>query len=588
MKKLPSTLPAFFWHFAKPYLFILIVIQVLCLSWSLDQTLWPWVIELLVDALSNFTGDRTLMWSALTVPLWFGAILWIGTEIANRVAGILMAKIFPSLEASVRKEMFEYVQHHSYTYFSDHLAGSLSNKISDIVQAITNIAKSVMTTFLPVFLAAIISSLLFLKLSPLFASILLGWIIIHLSICYAFSKGCDNAANIHSEARSELSGRIVDSLSNNITVKLFSRHKDESKLLNETQKDEQHKHQHALWYFEKMKLVLGVVSFLIPGVALNWLMLYSWQQGQITTGEVVFIFNSSWNIMGMVWLAGHQLPDLFKEIGRSKQALTIIQDAHDITDLPTSKPLHVAKGEIIFDHVTFNHNSTQTLFQDKTIKIEAGQKIGLVGFSGSGKSTFANLILRFYEPEKGRILVDGNDIAEVTQESLRKNIAMIPQDASLFHRTLFENIQYGRMDATIDEVIDASKKAYCHEFIEKLPDGYDTFVGERGTKLSGGQRQRIALARAILKNAPILIFDEATSALDSVTEKYIQEAFKLLMQGRTTIVIAHRLSTLSDMDRILVFNSGRIIEDGTHYDLIDAGGHYATMWAMQAEGFLPE
>lgn len=587
-KKLPATLPAFFWHFVKGNLATIALIQLCCLGWSIDMTVWPCVIQLLVDRITTFTGDRSLMWQALATPLWFGGILWVTLEISYRIGGILLAKTLPRIEAAVRKEMFNYVQHHSYTYFSNHLAGSLANKISDIVQGITNILKSSMTTFIPAAVAACISISLFMRLNPLFGLILLVWVIVHISACFFFCKGCDERSEAHSEAKSHLAGKIVDSLTNSINVKLFVRHRDEALLLAEGQKSELHKHTQTLWYVEKMKIVLGIITLLFPGIGLNWFMLYSWQQGDITAGEVVFIFNSQWNIVTMLWITGQQLPDLFKEIGKCKQALTIIQDAHDIKDSPQTQELQITQGQITFEKVTFNHTSSHTLFQDKTITIEAGQKIGLVGFSGSGKSTFAHLILRFFEPEKGRILIDGQDIAHVSQESLRKNIAMIPQEASLFHRTLIENIHYGRLDATLDEVLDASKRAYCHEFVERLAEGYQTYVGERGIKLSGGQRQRIALARAILKNAPIVILDEATSALDSVTEKYIQDAFKSFMEGRTTLVIAHRLSTLSDMDRILVFHQGRIIEDGTHEALLNKNGHYATMWAMQAEGFLPE
>jgi ATP-binding cassette, subfamily B, bacterial len=232
----------------------------------------------------------------------------------------------------------------------------------------------------------------------------------------------------------------------------------------------------------------------------------------------------------------------------------------------------------------FSHHS----FKNKTITIAGGEKVGLVGFSGSGKSTFVNLILRLFEVESGSILIDKQNINEVTQASLRENIALIPQDVSLFHRSLLDNIRYGRIDATDEEVIAASKKATCHEFIAVLRDGYQSMVGERGVKLSGGQRQRIAIARAMLKNAPILILDEATSALDSVTEKYIQDALDQLMQEKTTIVIAHRLSTLNKMHRILVFNDGKIIEDGSHDMLMQQQGHYAKMWQMQAGGFLPD
>jgi ATP-binding cassette subfamily B protein len=238
--------------------------------------------------------------------------------------------------------------------------------------------------------------------------------------------------------------------------------------------------------------------------------------------------------------------------------------------------------------VSFRYQRNRQLFKNKSLAIAAGQKVGLVGVSGSGKTSFVNLILRTYEVEQGRILIDGQDIARVTQESLHQAIAMIPQDTSLFHRSLMENIRYGKLDASDAQVMAAARQANCDEFIDKLPQGYAAMVGERGVKLSGGQRQRIAIARAILKDAPILILDEATSALDSVTERTIQDTLQSLMQGRTTIVIAHRLSTLAQMDRILVFGGGTIIEDGTHEGLLAAGGEYARMWRMQASGFLPE
>jgi ATP-binding cassette subfamily B protein len=289
-----------------------------------------------------------------------------------------------------------------------------------------------------------------------------------------------------------------------------------------------------------------------------------------------------------MWEMAGRLVQFAEELGKCSQALTIITTEHEITDRPEAKPLHVTQGEIIFDNVTFHYLANNRLFENKHVEIAAGSKVGLVGFSGSGKTTFVNLILRFFDIGGGRITIDGQDIASVTQDSLRAQISMIPQDTSLFHRSLMENIRYGRLDATDEEVIEAAKKAHCHEFICQLPEGYNALVGERGVKLSGGQRQRIAIARAILKNAKILILDEATSALDSVTEQYIQESLETLMRGCTTIVIAHRLSTLSAMDRILVFDKGHIIEDGTHRELLEQNGHYARMWHMQAGGFLPE
>lgn len=250
--------------------------------------------------------------------------------------------------------------------------------------------------------------------------------------------------------------------------------------------------------------------------------------------------------------------------------------------------MNCTRGKIVFDRVKFHYKGTEPLFRDKSVEIAAGQKVGLVGYSGGGKTTFANLILRLYNVTGGAILIDGQDIREVTQDSLRENIAMIPQDTSLFHRSLTENIRYGRINATDDEVIEAAKKAHAHEFISRLPQGYDSLVGERGIKLSGGQRQRIAIARAILKNAPILILDEATSQLDSVTENLIQESLRELMQNKTAIVIAHRLSTLLYMDRILVFDKGRIVADGSHDELLARGRLYKNLWNAQVGGFLPD
>jgi ATP-binding cassette subfamily B protein len=250
--------------------------------------------------------------------------------------------------------------------------------------------------------------------------------------------------------------------------------------------------------------------------------------------------------------------------------------------------LRVTKGKITFSKVRFNYKNTKPLFRRKSVIIEPGQKIGLVGYSGSGKTTFVSLILRLYDVTSGQILIDGQDIRDVTQDSLRCHISLIPQEPSLFHRTVMENIRYGRLEASDEEVIEAAKKAYAHEFIMQLPEAYDSLVGERGIKLSGGQRQRIAIARAILKNAPILMLDEATSQLDSVTEIEIQKSLWVLMQNKTTLVVAHRLSTLLQMDRILVFDQGKIVEDGTHAELLAENGLYKGLWDAQVGGFLQD
>jgi ATP-binding cassette subfamily B protein len=313
-----------------------------------------------------------------------------------------------------------------------------------------------------------------------------------------------------------------------------------------------------------------------------------YQKNLVTIGDFTFVITLSISILWNLWFLASQLVAFSERVGVCNQALSIITQPHEIVDAVSAKPLVISSGKIQFHDVTFHYDEGHRLFQNKNIVIEGGQKVGLVGFTGSGKSTFVSLILRLFEVESGEITIDDQNVEQVTQHSLREQIALIPQDVILFHRSLMDNIRFGNHRATDAEVIEIAKTAHCHEFISELPLGYQSLVGERGVKLSGGQRQRIAIARAMLKNAPILMLDEATSALDSVTEKYIQDALSILMQNKTTIVIAHRLSTLSKMDRILVFDKGEIIEDGTHESLVAQGGHYARMWKMQAGGFLPD
>lgn len=587
-KDIPKTLFRFIFYFLKKQWLLFLLVQIFAFAWTLDFTLWPRIIMQLVDALTNYTGDKANVWSVLTPVILKGVGLWILCEFMFRMSGILNAKFVPRFEASVRMEVFDYVQHHSQLYMNEHFSGSISNKITDITQSSANVLSKVIFLFLPVFAALIIATVGFFFINPILALILTVWVFCHLSIAFFFASRCANLADQHAEARSDLSGKIVDVLTNHSAVRLFARYAYENRYLAYFQADEVEKHRESLWYVEKMKILLGLVAFLGAGLAMNGTMIYFWQQGSISAGAVVYIFNTMANMTTMAWLTSLELPGFFKEIGVCSQALSLLRDKHEITDIPEAKPLRVNKGEIIFDNVFFRYGTGLHLFENRSLKINAGEKVGLVGFSGAGKSTFVQLILRSYDVEKGAILIDGQDIRQVTQESLRNQIAFIPQDPILFHRTLLENIRYGNPDATDEEILQASAKANCTEFIQQMPEGYNTLVGERGVKLSGGQRQRIAIARAILKDAPILILDEATSALDSVTERLIQTSMLLWMKNKTTIVIAHRLSTLAEMDRILVLDQGKIIEEGTHAQLIALRGHYAMMWRMQSGGFLPE
>lgn len=326
-----------------------------------------------------------------------------------------------------------------------------------------------------------------------------------------------------------------------------------------------------------MILMLGVIGYALS----------IWSSNGMTVGEFAMAASLALMLIEQARGLSRRFLDFFEYVGNINDGVNIIVRPHEVVDRDDARTLEITRGEIRFNDIYFAYTANRPVFERLNIVIPAGERVGLVGYFGSGKSTLVNLILRLFEPRAGSILVDDEDIQHVAQESLRAAIAMIPQEPMLFHRSLMENIRYGRLEASDEEVIEAAHRAHAHEFIMEAEDGYESLVGERGVKLSGGQRQRIALARAILKQAPILLLDEATSSLDSVTERNIQNSLEFLMEGKTVVVIAHRLSTLAHLDRILVFHNGRIIEDGTREQLLAREGHYAHMWAMQAGGFLP-
>lgn len=588
MAQLPSKVMPFVLFFAKEHLALFIGVLLSSLVWSIDQTVWPYIFKELIDSLLTFEGDKKEIWYYLMPILIAWASLWIGIEIGFRLQGILSAFLFPRTEASIRTKMFDYVQGHSHNYFANHFAGSIANKINDATRSFTYVIQQTLRLFIPVCVAIIIAISMFASVHPLFATLLFMWVCMHIGVCIYFADRCSELSDAHSDCRSTLTGRMVDVFTNIVNVKLFARKRHEYKQLNQYQDDEQQKHFAALFMIEKIRIILGILSFIFPGVFITWFMIYSWQHDLITIGELVLIFQITWNIMLMVWITGSELPIFFKEIGVLRQGLSVIEAKHEIQNVTGANTLHVVEGKIEFQHVHFHYHDGNAVFRDKSLVIEPGTKVGLVGFSGSGKTTFVNLLTRFFDIKGGQILIDEQNIHNVTIDSLREQIAFIPQDPTLFHRSLMDNIRYGNLAASDKDVMEAARKAHCHEFIDVLPEKYNTLVGERGIKLSGGQRQRIAIARAMLKNVPILILDEATSALDSVTEELIQRSMKELMEHKTAIIIAHRLATVASMDRILVFDKGIIVEDGNHNTLLKQKGHYARMWHMQAGGFLPD
>ena len=585
MEKLPTSLTKFFWYFIKKRPLLFIIFFSAPLSIIIEANVIPYALKMLIDTVVNYQGDKGAIIKEMIPALWVGGIAWISLIIIMWLQNWLQAYITPVFEADIRMSVIKYVMLHSYHYFSNQLAGNIADKVRDFPRAIESIRIILCRTIVSTFVLILTTLIIMTSINQIFCWILGLWVIAHLIVTLYFVRFINNISKRNAEDKSALSGTIVDAISNIISVKLFARYSYELNYIGDKQEQEKASNVSLINTMNTFQRFMDVAVTIMLGSTMYFL-ITSWQQGIVSAGDFVLIFNMIFAVMTQMWHLGYALSNLFREIGIAQQALTLITSPHQIIDSIDAKPIMVTKGEIVFSNVTFHYNKGNNIFKNKNVIIKAGQKVGLVGFSGSGKSTFVNLILRFFDVESGVITIDNQDITKVTQESLRENIAVIPQDTSLFHRTLIENIRYGRLNVTKEELIKASKNAYCHDFITQLPNGYNSLVGERGIKLSGGQRQRIAIARAILKNAPIIILDEATSALDSITEKYIQDGLYNLMKGRTAIIIAHRLSTLSKMDRILVFDKGSIIEDGTHKELLESKKQYAFMWEMQVNGFL--
>lgn len=583
----PKTTLAFIFYFVRQQWLKFAFLTAASMIWAANDAFFPYFLKRIVNTVQFYHGTPAGIYSAVGSVLLLLALFWGTAEICMRAQGILQIYTFPSFRTHIRNSTFNYVTSHSHEYFSNNFAGNIGKKLSNLPTSCQTIMESLCFNFITAATGAVIVLAMMWLTQPFFAAILLAWLCFHLGVSFLFLRHGNYLWEAHSEAVSTLSGKVIDAFSNMLNVRLFARSEYESQYLNEFQEDEMVKAKKAMWLVEIMRLALGLNGlFLIFGMVFT--LLYGWVHHWITLGDFTQVIMQSFWLLGWIWFISFQMTIFAREIGIIGEALSLIKKNHDLVDKKDAKPIVINQGKIHFEKVCFTYQESRPVFENLNIQIPAGEKIGLVGFSGSGKSTFVNLILRFYDIQSGRILIDNQNIADVTQESLRAQIAMIPQDPSLFHRSLMENIRYGRLEASDEEVIQASKLAHCHEFIEQLEEGYQSLVGERGIKLSGGQRQRIAIARAILKNAPILILDEATSSLDSVTEKLIQESLHRLMQGKTTIIVAHRLSTLADMNRILVFHKGKVVEEGSKESLLKNGGHFATLWNMQADGFLPD
>lgn len=585
--KLPSTTFRFIFYFVRQQWVKFAIFIVVSVSWAVNDTIFPYFLKRMVNTLQFYHGSALAVFAAVKGILLLVILFWVLMEVLQRSQGILQIYTFPRFRASIRAAVFEYVKAHSHDYFSSHFAGNLGKKLGDLPTSAQAVMEIICFQFVTAGVGSIVVLTMMYITQPFFALILLVWLCIHLGLTAIFLRYGNLLWVRHSDSVSTLSGKIIDVFSNILNVRLFANEQYESRYLKNYQRDEIKKSKKAMWLMEITRIGLGLNGlFLVFGMLC--LLIYSWSRHWITLGDFTQVGMQSFWLLGWIWFVSYQMTVFARELGVVSDALNLVRKKHDLVDAENALPIQITRGEIVFDQVNFSYHKGHEIFKHLNAVIPAGQKVGLVGFSGSGKTTLVNLILRFFDVQKGKILIDGQDIALVTQESLRSQIAMIPQDPGLFHRSLMDNIRYGRITATDDEVIQASKLAHCHEFIETLDAGYASLVGERGVKLSGGQRQRIAIARAILKNAPILILDEATSSLDSVTEKLIQDSLRHLMEDRTTLVIAHRLSTLADMDRILVFDQGKLVEEGTQQQLLQMKGHFSRLWAMQADGFLPD
>ncbi|MEM7445464.1 MAG: ABC transporter ATP-binding protein [Pseudomonadota bacterium] len=504
--------------------------------------------------------------------------------------GLVTLSLVPGLTSAVRWTSHRYVVRQSLSYFQDDFAGRIAQKVMQsgpaLRESVINVIDGVWV--LVIYLVGTLA--LFAGLDWRLGIPVLLWVVSYCAVIYWMVPPVRTKSAALSEANSGLSGRIVDSYTNVQSVKLFAHAEREDAFALEGMRRHFHAFQQLMRSIFTMTVTLMLLnSALIGAVAI--LSVVHWTQGTLTVGEIAIANGLIIRLTQMSGWILRTVTALFENVGTVQNAIETISQPNTVLDSPDASDLAVSSGEIQFQNVRFHYGRDSGVIDDLTLTVRPGEKVGLVGRSGAGKSTLVNLLLRFYDLEAGRILIDGQDISDVTQHSLRSNIAMVTQDTALLHRSVRDNITYGRPEATEDQVRAAAKQAEANAFIPDLVDpfgrkGFEAYVGERGVKLSGGQRQRIAIARVILKDAPILVLDEATSALDSEVEAAIQSQLQSLMQGKTVIAIAHRLSTIAALDRLVVLDAGRIVEQGSHAELVARGGLYAQLWQRQSGGFL--
>ena len=586
----PQSLAGFYWHFLRQARALFAALFLAGLAVALLDSLVPVFIGRIVTAIS--THPRETMVAALGPELAMMAGVMLVARPAALFAQNLVTQqaIVANVTNMIRWQSHFHVVRQSWSFFQNDFAGRIANRVMQTGPALRESAVATVHAVWYIIVYGTTAVFLLAGTDPRLCVPVLVWFVAYATLLRVFVPRLRDRSRETSELRSLLTGRVVDSYTNILTVKLFARARDEDEYVREAISDHTETFQRQLRLITLFGLSLATLNGLML-TSVATLALWLWSLDLIAVGAVAMALPLSWQIASISGWVAYNVTAIFENIGVVQEGMRSIAVPLQLGDRAEARPIAVKCGEIRFENVSFAYGRATGVVHDLNLTIAPGERLGVVGASGAGKSTLVNLLLRFFEPERGRILIDGQNIAQVTQESLRQQIAVVTQDTSLLHRSIAENIRYGKPGADDAAIIAAARKAHAHEFITQLEDwkgrrGYDAQVGERGVKLSGGQRQRVAIARVILKDAPILVLDEATSALDSEVEAAIQEQLGDLMQGKTVIAIAHRLSTIARMNRLVVLDQGRIVEQGTHQALLESGGHYARLWQRQSGAFV--
>ncbi|MEY3784632.1 MAG: transporter ATP-binding protein [Candidatus Parcubacteria bacterium] len=586
---LPTSPVGFIWSLTKPYYRLLILIIFLVLITEVLASLAPLIIGKIIDTASNSVLTKSDIITQVGLLLTLSVLIRFIITMIIRSTSIALLHLSNYIRTGTLKVLFAYLSQHSTAYFANRFAGSVSSDVSIVAQNSVKMTNFFVRGFLSIIFAVISSFIIMATANIYIAGLFLLGVFLLIPINYFLSKKTVALSKISAKTFSTLRGYIVDSITNIETVQQFTQTKNELSRLDESIKTYQTASINSETYTEKVLGINNVIVILLFVGSLLYFTFTFWANESITLGEFIMIITLTVSLVKMLSHVGNMMNEFSAIFGETKQALSQILIKHEVKDEPEATALELINTGVEFKNVSFSYEGTTEVFKDFSCHIKPHERVGVVGPSGGGKTTFTKLLLRQYDIDSGTITIGGSNIKSATLDSLRSNIGIVPQESNLFHRTLLENIGYGKENASYEEIVDAAKKAQIHEFIDNLPKKYDTITGERGVKFSGGQRQRVAIARAILKNAPILILDEATSALDSESEVAVQKGFRELMQNKTVIAIAHRLSTLKEMDRILVFAGGKIVQDGPHEELVkDEAGLYARLWQHQVDGFITE